>query len=49
MVFMDLERANDGVLYKVLWNFLEKKGLSVTYIQVIKDMYDAIKMSVRSF
>jgi len=48
IVFIYLEKAYDRVLREVLWECLEKKGVSVVYIWAIKDMYEAMKTSVRS-
>jgi len=48
MVFIDLEKAYDSILRKVLRECLEKKGVSKAYIQAIKDIYEGVKTSVRS-
>ena len=48
MVFIDLEKAYDRVPRKVLWTYLEKKGVSFLYIRVIKDMYQGGRTSVRT-
>jgi len=47
MVFIDLEKAYDRVPREALWRCLEKKGVSPLYIQVIKDMDEGGRTSVR--
>ena len=48
MVFIDLEKAYDRVPRDILWTALEKKGVCVTYIKVIHDMYDGVLIKVRT-
>ncbi|EXC31207.1 DNA ligase 4 [Morus notabilis] len=48
IVFIDLEKAYDRVPREVLWWVLEKRGVRVRYIKVIKDMYDGVVTSVRT-
>ena len=47
MVFIDLEETYDRVLCEVLWECLEKKGVSPLYIRVVKDAYVGGRMNVR--
>ena len=48
MVFINLEKAYDRFSKEILWKALEKnKGVHVTYIRVIKDMYNETTTSVR--
>jgi len=48
MVFVDLEQAYDRVPRKVLRRCMERRGVSVAYMQVIKAMYNRVRTRVRT-
>ena len=48
MIFIDLEKAYDRVPREVMWWVLEKNGVPLKYIKLIKDMYDNTVTSVRT-
>jgi hypothetical protein len=48
LVFIDLEKAYDRVPRVILWKALEKKGVRISYIRAIKDMYEGGSTSVRT-
>ncbi|KAK9166492.1 hypothetical protein Scep_001683 [Stephania cephalantha] len=49
MVFVDLEKAYDRVPRDVLWWVLERKIVHARYINTIKDMYDGVVTSIKTF
>ena len=42
MIFINLENIYYNVLREILWKILERKRARITYIQIIKDMYDGV-------
>jgi hypothetical protein len=48
MVFIDLEKAYDKILWNVMWWALEKHKIPAKCIILIKDMYDNVVTSVRT-
>jgi len=48
MVSIDLEKAYDRVPREVLWECLQKKGVSPLYIRLIKDIYVGGRTNVRT-
>ncbi|KAK9081027.1 hypothetical protein Syun_030707 [Stephania yunnanensis] len=49
MVFVDLEKAYDRVPRDVLWWVLKRKRVHARYIDTIKDMYDGVVTSIKTF
>lgn len=43
VVFIDLEKTYNKVSRGLLWRCLESKGVHVSYISLIKNMYDEAK------
>ena len=48
IVFVDLEKAYDRVPRELIWEVLTKKSVSGRYIEVIKDMYEDVRTSVKT-
>ena len=48
LVFIDLEKAYDKVSREILWKTLENKGVRITYIIAINDIYERASSSVRT-
>jgi len=48
MVFINLEKAYDRVPREVLWRCLERRGMPVAYMCIIKDMYTRVRARVRT-
>ena len=42
MVFIDLEKACDSILRSIIWDNLKVRGISQRYIEVIRDMQEAL-------
>ena len=48
MVFIDLEKAYDRVLSKILWRLWKRKGICIANIHAIKYMYDKATTSIKA-
>ena len=48
MVFIDLEKAYDSILHSIIWDSLEAKGISRTYVKAIRDMYDGTTTKIQT-
>lgn len=47
MMFTNLKKTYDKVHKDILWKYLESRGVHVTYIRMINDVYDGVKIRVR--
>lgn len=48
IIFIDLEETYDQVSMELLWKDLGKKGVCMTYIRAILDMYNGITTSMKT-
>ncbi|XP_076928480.1 uncharacterized protein LOC143592450 [Bidens hawaiensis] len=48
MVFIDLEKAYDSVLRRLLWDSLKGRGVPEKYVDIVHDMYARTETSVRA-
>ena len=48
MVFIDQEKAYDKVPTDLIWQALEKQGVTKRYIEMIQDMYTGAMTTVRT-
>ena len=48
MVFIDLEKAYDNIPGYIIRESLEKKGISQSYIEFIRDMYDGTTTNIQT-
>ena len=46
-VFIDLEKAYDGVPWEELWYCMRKSGIMEKYVQLVQDMYEGSEIVVR--
>lgn len=42
LIFIYCEKVYDRVAREILWKVLEMKGIRITYIRVIQDMYEGV-------
>ena len=48
MVFIDLEKAYDSIPRRIIWDSLKARGISLMYIEVIRDMYDRVSTKIQT-
>ena len=48
MVFIDLEKAYDSIPRYIIWESLEKKGISQSYFDIIRDIYDGTTTNIQT-
>ena len=46
MVFVDLEKAFDGIPMDLTWWCMRKKGVPEEYVKIVQDMFRSSKMQV---
>lgn len=47
-MFINLEKTYNRVPREVLWRCMESRGIPVSYIRYIKDIYDWAKILIRT-
>ena len=48
MVVIDLEKAYDNIPQRIIWDSLKARGISLMYIEVIRDMYDRVSANIQT-
>ena len=48
MIFIDLEKAYDSIIERIIWDSLKARGISSRYIEAIWDMYDKISTNIQT-
>lgn len=48
MFFIELEKAYDQILRKILWMAIKKKEICVAHVQAINDIYEEVKTRMRT-
>ena len=48
MVFIDLEKAYDSIPQHIIWDSLKARGISLRYIEILRDMYDSVSTNIQT-
>ena len=48
MVFIDLKKAYDNIPRSIMWDSLKARGISLMYIEAIRDMCDRVSTKIQT-
>ena len=48
MVFIDLKKAYDSIPWDIVWDSFKARGISQSYIETIRNMYNRVSTNIRT-
>ena len=48
MVFINLEKSYDNIPRRIIWDSLKARGISLMYIEAIRDMCDRVSTKIQT-